>query len=307
MKNLFGYFLILILLLNVKTESHGFGDNHSGKRIEDTLTVDGRIRSYILNLPAEYEESINIPLVIFLHGGGGNASQAEKDYNFTDNANKEGFAVVYPDGMKGKRLFNLRFWNAGSCCKDASENEVDDVKFIRLLIDELLKKYPGLNSKQVYATGMSNGAMMCYRLAAELSDKIAAVAPVSGTMMIQKNNPVRAVPILHIHSLKDEKVPYQGGRGIGKYDYTPVDVALKTWVTLNKCNPEAIVLSDNEKFIHEKWVDHDENTIIECYKTKDGGHSWPGGKKARFLADKPSQAFSANNIIWDFLKKYRLP
>jgi polyhydroxybutyrate depolymerase len=152
-------------------------------RTEGNMTVDGRKRYYLLNLPSNYNEPSDIPLVIALHGGGGKATQMESDYLLTEKANKEKFAIVYPEGVQSDGILGARTWNAGTCCDYAVEKNIDDVKYISLLIDELLKKYPKLNPKKVYATGMSNGAMMSYRLACELSNKIAAIAPVAGAFI----------------------------------------------------------------------------------------------------------------------------
>jgi polyhydroxybutyrate depolymerase len=273
------------------------------------MEVDGRSRYYLLNLPPNYEGSGKIPLVIFLHGAGGQVSQAEKDYHFTDKGNNENFAVVYPEGVQSEEgLLHLRYWNAGGCCKYAMDNNIDDVKFIRLLIDELLQKYPNLDSKKIYATGISNGAMMCYRLAVELSDKIAAIAPVSGTMMLQPQTfPPRGVPILHIHSLLDTIIPYYGGVGLGDYNFQSVDATLEIWASMNACNPTPQTVAENDQYIQTRWVDCKDNVIMECYATKDGGHAWPGGEKSRAAADEPSTAINANDIIWDFFKQYCLP
>jgi polyhydroxybutyrate depolymerase len=276
-------------------------------RVNGTMTVDGLSRTYLLNLPSNYNEATDIALVIGLHGGAGSASQMEKNYFLTDKANQEKFAIVYAEGVQSDGFLRARTWNAGTCCDYAVEKNIDDVKFISTLIDELLKKYPNLNRKKVYVTGMSNGAMMSYRLACELSNKIAAIAPVAGTALTtQVCQPTRPVPILHIHSLQDTKVPYKGGTGIFGYYFPPVENGLNTWIKLNSCNTTSKSVTDFELYSLTKWTNCN-NSSIEYYQTKDGGHSWPRGEKVRSDADEISNAISANDVIWDFFKKYQLP
>src|SRR5690606_11668886 len=150
------------------------------------------------------------PLVIGLHGTGGSASQFERDYDFSLKAELERFIVVYPNGVSSNGQFGLRTWNAGTCCDYAARKKIDDVKFISSLIDKLVNEYR-IDPNRVYVTGMSNGGMMCYRLAAEIPDKIAAIAPVSGTMVYTPTSEQkRSVPLLHLHSRLDKIVPSDG-------------------------------------------------------------------------------------------------
>ncbi|MEZ4903879.1 MAG: PHB depolymerase family esterase [Spirosomataceae bacterium] len=277
-------------------------------RTEGYMMVDGRNRSYLLNLPPNYNESSDFSLVIALHGGGGQASQMESDYLLTEKANTAKFAIVYPEGVQSDGFLGVRTWNAGTCCDYAIEKNIDDVKFISTLIDELLKKYPKINPKKVYATGMSNGAMLCYRLACELSNKIAAIAPVAGTLATtQACQPLRPVPILHIHSKLDKKVPYEGGKGIFGYYFPPVEDGLNTWLKNNACNITSKKVTPFEKYTLSKWETCGHDSTIEFYFTNDGGHSWPGGLHNRLAADEPSTALNANDLIWAFFQQYQLP
>jgi polyhydroxybutyrate depolymerase len=276
-------------------------------RVEGSMIVDGRSRTYLLNLPPNYNDATGFSLVLALHGGGGKASQMESDYLLTEKANSAKFVIVYPEGVQSDGTLGARTWNAGTCCDYAVEKNIDDVKFISLLIDDLLKKYPKINPKKVYATGMSNGAMMSYRLACELSNKIAAIAPVAGTLATaQPCKPSRAVPILQIHSKLDEKVPLGGGIGIFGFYFPPVQNGLNTWVTNNGCNSTTKTVTNFSNYSVTKWTNCN-NSSIEFYLTNDGGHSWPGGLHNRTAADAPSTAINANNLIWDFFQKYQLP
>ncbi len=278
-------------------------------RFSDSITVDNRVRTYLLNLPPTYYESSDFALVIAMHGGGGSAQQFESSSLLTTKADEAGFIVVYPEGVVSTGLLKARTWNAGGCCAFAQENNIDDVKFISTLIDKLVSTYK-INPKKVYATGHSNGGMMSYRLACELSTKIAAIAP-NGSTMVVKNpcNPSRPVPILHMHSEKDTNVPYQGGYGSGVSDayFPPLDSVFTVWSAINACSSPAKVLTDDTKYKLTEWSGCSNNAKIDFYLTKDGGHAWPGGLKGSAVGDTPSTAINANDLLWNFFQQYQLP
>ena len=154
------------------------GSISSGGR--QTLMHDGIERSYVVRTPSGLAQHNGlVPLVLVLHGGGGNAGNAESMTGFTAKAEEEDFIVVYPEGTGRFRKRHLT-WNAGHCCGIAMKRRVDDVGFIGALLVKLLADYP-VDPKRVYATGMSNGGMMTHRLGIELSDRLAAIAPVVAT------------------------------------------------------------------------------------------------------------------------------
>jgi polyhydroxybutyrate depolymerase len=155
---------------------------------------------------------------------------------------------------------------------------------------------------------MSNGAMMTYRLGCELSTQLAAIVPVSGTLITtQPCVPARTMPIQHIHSALDNKVPYAGGYGLANYYYPPVDSALQVWARINGCNTTPDMVTDAPLYTQTQYAGCANNTTIQLYVTKDGGHAWPGGLQARAGGDEPSLAFDATDLIWDFLRRYELP
>jgi polyhydroxybutyrate depolymerase len=284
------------------------GDSESPKiyRFEKQITSGGLVRTYIVNLPSTYYDidSLAFPVVLALHGTGGSAEQMERMYGLNDKANSSGFIVVYPDGVRSNGPRGIRTWNAGKCCDYAMENNVDDVKFIGDIIDGLPNEFR-INKRKIYLTGMSTGGMMAYRLACELSNKFAAIAPISSTLMVKQScNPARAVPVLHIHSLLDSIVPYHGGVGLAGYNFSPVDSVLQVWAQINGCTSPTS--ADNSQFVHTVWSEC-EDAAIESYLTYDGGHSWPGGQKAGSWADDPSAFINANDLMWDFFQRFELP
>jgi len=277
-------------------------------RFYQSVRLDGWKRTYLLNLPPNYYSSPDqFPLVIALHGFGGDAYQFESNYRFTDKADKEQFIVVYPEGVRSSGALGMRSWNAGYCCDYATENQVADVRFINELIDLLIAGYR-VDAKKIYVTGMSNGGMMAYRLAAELSDRIAAIAAVSCSMVLAQDiHPSRPVPIMHLHSVNDEIIPYNGGEGIGGYYFPPVDSVLSVWAAADECLVDPLVLVDDGKYRLTEWSGCSGGASIRFYLTQDGGHAWPGGEKPRPQADEPSRAIDANELIWDFFQEHKLP
>ncbi|WP_431215501.1 alpha/beta hydrolase family esterase [Puia sp. P3] len=271
--------IALLLLCPIAFANCQKGDPGKTFRFNGRLSVDGLSRTYLLNLPPNYYESSNLPLVIALHGFGGTSAEMERDYGITDKGNAEGFVVAYPDGVPSNGPFRLRSWNAGRCCFVAESDNIDDVHFISSLIDQLVANYK-IDPKKVYVAGMSNGAMMTYTLACALSEKIAAITSVSGTLMASSPcQPSRAVPILHIHSALDTKVPFNGGYGMDNVYFSPVDSGLSVWAMNDSCDTPPSV-TDGAGYTLTEWKDLHGRVAIDSYLTSDGGHSLAGRTKA---------------------------
>lgn len=270
------------------------------------MISDGYKRTWQLNLPSGYYNDQRLrPLVIVLHGTGGKAAQASRDYGFGNAADTAGFIAVYPEGIQSSGLLGVRTWNAGGCCHDAAVRQIPDVNFIRNLINHLISNWR-VDPKRVYVAGMSNGGMMAYRLACELSDKVAAIAIVSGTHFASSCSPVRPVPLIHFHSSLDTKVPAAGGTGIGGYYFPPVMDGLQEWTIFNNCDPDKEVV-DAGSYVRTTWKNQADSAAIVYYLTRDGGHSWPGGRAPHARADQPSQALNATALIWNFFRERHLP
>jgi polyhydroxybutyrate depolymerase len=272
------------------------------------LVHDGITRSYVLRTPAKrLRPDAPVPLVLVLHGGGGNAPNAEQMTGFTEKARREGFIVAYPEGS-GRLKTSLLTWNVGHCCGYAMENNVDDVGFIRALIDELSRRYP-VDPRRIYVTGMSNGGMMTHRLGIELSDRVAAIAPVVATVFGDEKKPPHAVSALMINGSLDENVPpaggAPGGRGTQAWDGTPTRPALEQgtfWASNDSCKPDA-TKSDTKAWT--RWLyTCPTGTSVELYLVKDNGHAWPGGKPGSRRGDRPSKSLDATDVIWDFFKAH---
>lgn len=250
----------------------------------DTLNYDDVDRVYLLHVPSLYDGSSAVPLVVALHPFGGNGSGFESMTGFSDRADSNNFIVVYPNGTDAS-------WNAGNCCGNAMTNDVDDVGFISVLIDTLSAIY-NIDSTRIFATGFSNGSIMAYRLAAELSDKIAAIAAASGQMMLDECNPVRAVPVMHLHGLEDLVVPYEGGSASG-YVFPSVESVIDIWVEINDCETEPDTIINNEDLMVREWEAISSNADIVLYTTPSDGHNW-------------LTSISATDSIWKFFDAHPL-
>ncbi|MFH1013227.1 MAG: PHB depolymerase family esterase, partial [Thermoplasmatota archaeon] len=185
----------------------------------DSIIVDGLERTYCIHVPKGFDEDTSVPLVLVFHGGGGNARNIQETTSFNQKADEEGFLVVYPQGS-GTLQNHLLTWNAGFCCAYAYENSIDDVSFIKELVNHLKAQYT-INDSRIYATGISNGGIMTYRLGAELSDIFAAIAPVAASIGGQptENESLWCIPelmnpvsVIVFHGTNDTRVPYEGGR-----------------------------------------------------------------------------------------------
>jgi len=266
-----------------------------------SLTAGGRERIYLLHLPPAYDGKRPLPLVIVLHGGGGNAPSAVQMTGFSEKADKEGFVVVYPNGS-GRLKNRLLTWKSGNCCGYALDNNVDDVGFIRALIDEL-EKTRAIDPKRVYITGMSNGGMMTYRLACELSDKIAAAAPVAGALNLDNCHPAHPVSMIIFHGTADEHVLYDGGEPLKRVDThrrvdKSVSFAVNFWVKQDGCS-ETPQREEKGNIRTEVYRGGKDGAEVTLYTVKGGRHAWPGGE-AYVLGSEPTREISATDLMWEF-------
>ncbi|OGW72611.1 MAG: hypothetical protein A2Y02_00310 [Omnitrophica bacterium GWA2_52_12] len=274
-----------------------------------TLEWQGRKRSYFVTVPARYSEFERHALVIVLHGGAANAEYAMRMSEMNPKADQENFLAVYPNGT-GLYEHAVLTWNAGRCCGYAHQHHIDDTGFIRAMIRQLEKDF-SIDSARIYVTGISNGAMMCYRLACELPGLFAAIAPVAGTMNCDPGQPGHPVSIIHFHGTADQHAPYLGGTG-SKTVYSrvdsPVSETIRFWVKTNGCaeNPET---ETTGKVQRETYRGGRQGVEVVLYTIKDEGHTWPGGKPGiqHGNVDPPTQAIRATDLIWEFFKAHPKP
>lgn len=267
----------------------------------DSLSHGGQQRYFLQHLPTGYTGSNSYSLIIAMHGGFGSAFNLQDQSQLSVKADQDGFIVVYPEGVKSP--IGIRTWNAGGCCGYAMNQNIDDVGFINRLLDTLIQRF-SVDTNRIYATGMSNGGFMSYRLACELPERFAAIAPVASSMFTNCS-PSIGVPVIHFHSYADSNVPHLGGygNGVSTHYNPPLDSVLNVWAGFNECITLQDTLRDGNDYDHIVWTDCKCDWDVEWYITHDGGHSWPGGNKT-VIGDTVSVYISANDLMWDFFQAH---
>lgn len=268
-------------------------------------------RSYLLHVPAKAPPE-GAPLVLALHGGASNGAVMERFTGLSDVADAMGFVVAYPEGSG--RFERLLAWNAGRCCGAAAANKVDDSGFLAELIDHLVVAN-GVDPARVYVTGMSNGAMMAYRLAAEHPERIAAVAAVAGGLEVPADTIVGPVPVLHIHGTADAYAPFNGGLGpksITGTPFTSVGDTVAAWVRVNHAQSAALREPLPDRFddgtrvtLYHYKAQEPGSAEVMLYEVAGGGHSWPGRRRGDGPLGAVSMDISANQLIWEFFARHR--
>jgi polyhydroxybutyrate depolymerase len=276
-----------------------------------TLEIDNHKRTYWVHVPAKYDPKKETPVVLALHGATMSAKIMEGFSGLSKKADEAGFIVVYPNGTGPNPL--LYTWNSGGFAPVIAQSKPDDVAFLAKVLDDL-EAVLNVDKKRVYATGMSNGAMMCYRLASELSDRIAAIAPVSGTIAIEKYEPKTPVPVLHIHGTVDNLVPFEGSSPTVDLilHFRSVEDSVAACVKCNGCRPDPIsselpCLRDKYQVTRKIYEPGLRGAEVILYVVDGGGHTWPGRPFGGGILGSVTLNFNANDVIWDFFRRHALP
>ncbi len=268
---------------------------------EQSMFIDDTKRSYLIHLPNNYNPDKKYPVLFAFHGGGGNMYHMSTNYGIVEKSNELEFIAVFPNGFSRVRNETLATWNAGKCCGLARDSKIDDVHFTKELVSKIKANY-SVDSNKIYATGMSNGAMMSYRLACEISDTFKAIAAVAGTDNTEFCEPHKLPHILHIHARDDDNVLIEGGLGknsLKKHvtDYTSLDQTINKWLRFSDLKYSQKNVLKEPLVSCDKYITQRKQHIQVCI-TEDGGHSWPG-LKGNFRK-QPSQAINANDEMWKF-------
>jgi polyhydroxybutyrate depolymerase len=277
------------------------------------VTVDGRLRSYIVHVPPNYDRAKPTPIVLAFHGAWMNGPLMASFSGLNAKADAAGFVVAYPNGLgfgEAMGFFNAFYKPA----PPGEEGAADDVAFTAHLLDDLATVLT-MDPKRVFATGMSNGGMMCHRLAAELPDRIAAIAPVAGTVATVGFKPKKPVSVLHIHGTADTLVPFDGPERskLGIVGFKSVDATIKIWVEANGCpaDPKVTILPDTAKdgtTVTRKVYGPGKNGAeVVLIEVTEGGHTWPGRPPPLKRLGKSTNNVAANDLLWDFFQKHPMP
>jgi polyhydroxybutyrate depolymerase len=267
--------------------------------INGSITHGGIQRTYILYVPAGYSATNPAPLVLNFHGLTSNASAQMFYGEFRPIADTAGFLLVAPQGTINPQ--GDTYWNAGF------GGVVDDVSFTEALIDSLSATY-NINQEMVYSTGMSNGGYMSYYLACNLSNRIAAIASVTGAMtkgLPTACNAQHPTPVMEIHGDADVTVPYTGN-----FVSESTQAGLDYWINYNNANttPNVTTLAnisttDNSSVEHYIYTRGDSCVEVEHYKILNGGHTWPGAP-VNTGSGNTNHDIEASLLIWEFFLKY---
>jgi polyhydroxybutyrate depolymerase len=299
---------IITLLVSTIACARSFSARSTTDDQTITLTHDGIERSYILHVPASYDGSQPVPLVLVFHGGGGKADGIMQSSGFNQLADEKGFIVVYPNGT-GRLGDKLLTWNGGACCGFAMTNNIDDVGFVRAIVAELQTSYK-IDAKRIYATGLSNGGILSFRLACEASDLFAAIAPVSGTLNFKSCAPSQPVSVIEFHGTDDTHIQYEGGYGpnsIAQVMFASVKDSIDFWLAADSCptTPQTKSFADIQ---HDTYANCAQGIAVELYTIIGGQHAWPGSAGPAWPGgDEPTQTISATQLMWDFFIAHPKP
>jgi polyhydroxybutyrate depolymerase len=275
-----------------------------------TLQHGGRSRDFLVHLPRGYRSGTPMPVVFAFHGGGGDMQLMAGDhYGLVAKADSAGFIAVFPNGYSRFPRGKLATWNAGHCCGAARDTGSDDVGFVRAMVAQLRQR-ASIDTQRNFATGMSNGGMFSYRLACEMADVFRAIAPVAGTDNTMQCSPSCTVSVLHVHAKDDTHVLLNGGAGADAFkdkskvtEFVSVPQTIAHWAQRNQCTgaPQRVLTVPGASC--DAYPHCAGGTQVQLCVTENGGHSWPGGSSPRAAKAPPSQAISANDLMWDFFQR----
>jgi polyhydroxybutyrate depolymerase len=237
--------------------------------------------------------------VLVFHAAGGRGRGIARHTGFTELAEREGFAVAYPDGIGGR-------WNDGR-----RPGSRDDVGFVRALVDSLRREVT-VDSSRIYATGISNGAMLSYRLACDLPGIFAAIAPVAGALPVslaERCVPAPRISVAAFQGTADRSLPYGGG-GNPPATVLSAERSVAFWARAAGCatdHPETAVsdsVSDGTRLRRLDYPACAGNREVVLYTIEGGGHTWPGGPEASRRVGRVSREINATRVIWDFFQRH---
>jgi polyhydroxybutyrate depolymerase len=261
-----------------------------------TIVSDGVDRKYLLYVPASYDGSAPVPLVLGFHGSGSDPVKQLIYSDFKGLAEEEGVVLALPLGIYDNNGKNS--WNTVN-----DPSGADDVQLVRDVI-EAVDKDISIDPKRIYATGFSGGGRMTSRLACELGDTLAAFAPVSGIQFPTDCSPSRGVDIITFHGKHDLVNHYAWGDYSPKYWKTGVEESVAGWVDKNECvkDPESEKVS--EVVAKVSWPFCRDDSQLVFYRIEDGGHTWPGSPITLTApwSGKTNGDISASKLIWEFFE-----
>ena len=267
-----------------------------------TIDVDGVRRSYLLHLPSSRRPGEPLPLLLVFHGGGGTASNIAEHTGLTPAAMPRGYAVVYPDGLNG-------YWSDGRAARAGA----DDVGFVRVLLDSLRRELP-VDSRRIFATGISNGAGMAFRLACDLPGTFAAIAPVAGALPGELESHCAAaapVSVLMFQGTDDPLMPYDGGDlSLRRGRVLPAPTTADLFAQVNGCTEAPVVaaqpdtVTDGTRVRRSTYSGCRDGRDVVLFTIEGGGHTWPGGPPVGRSVGRVTRDLDATRVMLDFFDRH---
>ncbi len=275
------------------------------------LVVQGLNRTFYIHTPPSYSSTKSMPLLLVFHGSNGTGRTVARVTGFNEVADREGFVVVYPNGID-------RHWHDA---RDIFNVNVDDISFTKALID-YLKQTKNIDSRRIYATGMSNGAVFTQTLACRLSDQIAAFASVAGSLppSLQNNcKATRPVPIMMVNGTDDPIIHYEGG-SVGRQgirgELVSIPGTVEFWRRQNNASVQAsrqanLDINSNPQLQVARYTGGQPGSEVVLVTIQGGKHAWPDGDYVE-SRQKPKRGnvsisgINATQLIWDFFKQHSL-
>ncbi|RXJ74161.1 hypothetical protein CS022_05970 [Veronia nyctiphanis] len=281
------YFVFLLAFALITGCGGGGSEQVASGSKRFTLTHDGVNREYAVILPDNYDSETALPVVLNFHGYGGRALEYIIEADMRPEAQSAPFILVYP---QGSLLNGVSHWNASLPGPDNKSN-ADDLGFVRAMIEQLSENYT-VDSERIYAVGYSNGGMFSYALACQLSEKIAAIGSVSGTMLDGTCNPSRPIPVIIFHGTEDSVIPYEGDG-----DWNSVETVLNHWIQFNGTGIAPANIRQNGNIEYSQYVNENNGIAVEHYKINDGEHIW---------FTQSTDSLNTSEQLWQFLSQYDL-
>ena len=240
-----------------------------------TITINGmQPRTYYLRIPAQYSAATSVPLLLALHSRSMNAKTIFNDSQILSSAESLNFIVA---GLNGAVYEEASSWNAGKCCTNATTYEENDLLFASTVIDFVTSKY-SIDKSRVWVMGHSNGGMMAYRLACDLSEKVTAIAVVTGALVDDSCTPTKPVSTLHIHGNLDPTVPFHGG---GKFETPSIFHSVQEMANKNSCTGSPKESSDA---IEERYIWTCASGVeTQLVNYQENSHGWEDGYTGEIL------------------------
>jgi polyhydroxybutyrate depolymerase len=274
---------------------------HLANRSNGSFVSSGETREYLLHVPRSYDHTRATPLVISMHGAGLWPAAQQEISRWSEEAEREGFIVVYPSGVEGH---GPRIWRA-----DGGAGLRKDVRFISALIDTLEAAYH-IDPARIYVNGLSNGGHMSFVLSCTMSDRIAAVGMVGAAHLLPWSwcTDHRPVPMIAFHGTADQAAPYNGGTSwVATERFPSIPGWTANWARRNGCGARPVESAVAADVTRIEYLNCADSAAVVLYRVQGGGHTWPsGGPLPEWLVGSRSNGVDATREMWRFFREHSL-